>query len=225
MEKTTRRRVSILISALLLTLTCVLSLFAGAASAAESFNITRLTTDGDNHHPQVSGDRVVWESFDGNDREIFTWTPSGGVVQLTANDQYDGNPQVSGHRIVWAGNGAESPDVFVATRDFSDVPVGHPYREAVMGMADRGIISGYTSGTFGLDDPVKRAQFAKMIVGTLGITPGTSTATRFTDLGAPDAKGYPTSSCRRPTRTTSPKAPTSARPYSAPGTPSAETRW
>jgi parallel beta-helix repeat protein len=30
-----------------------------------------------------------------------------------------------------------------------------------------------------------------MIVGTLDITPGASTATRFTDLGEPDANGYP----------------------------------
>ena len=39
--------------------------------------------------------------------------------------------------------------------------------------------------------PLKRAQFAKMIVGTLDIDPGPSTNTRFTDLGTPDANGYP----------------------------------
>jgi parallel beta-helix repeat protein len=74
---------------------------------------------------------------------------------------------------------------------FPDVPAGHPYEDAVNTLSDGGIISGYTTGYFGLVDPVKRAQFAKMIVGTLDIPPGTSTATRFTDLGSPDTNGYP----------------------------------
>ena len=74
---------------------------------------------------------------------------------------------------------------------FPDVPAGHPYEDAINALSGEGIIGGYANGNFGLLDPVKRAQFAKMIVGTLGITPNTSTVTRFSDLGAPDAKGYP----------------------------------
>ncbi len=76
---------------------------------------------------------------------------------------------------------------------FSDVPVDHPYAGAIDDLSSLGIISGYSgpSGPFGLNNPVKRAQFAKMIVGTLGITPNASTSTRFTDLGSPDATGYP----------------------------------
>jgi parallel beta-helix repeat protein len=76
---------------------------------------------------------------------------------------------------------------------FSDVPVDHPYAGAIDDLSSLGIISGYsgTNGPFGLNNPVKRAQFAKMIVGTLGITPNASTSTRFTDLGSPDATGYP----------------------------------
>ncbi|MGI5940047.1 MAG: NosD domain-containing protein [Thermoleophilia bacterium] len=75
---------------------------------------------------------------------------------------------------------------------FSDVDSNHPYADAIGGLSDKGIISGYSNSTeFGPKDPVKRAQFAKMIVGTLGISPNSSTQTRFTDLGSPDAKGYP----------------------------------
>jgi hypothetical protein len=74
---------------------------------------------------------------------------------------------------------------------FPDVPAGHPYETAINALSSEGIIGGYLNGDFGLNDAVKRAQFAKMIVGTLGITPNTSTVTRFTDLGDPDAKGYP----------------------------------
>jgi hypothetical protein len=74
---------------------------------------------------------------------------------------------------------------------FSDVPSEHAYAGAIEKLSSLGIINGYSNGQFGITDPVKRAQFAKMIVGTLGITPNASTTTRFADLGAPDAAGYP----------------------------------
>ena len=74
---------------------------------------------------------------------------------------------------------------------FPDVPAGHPYTKAIDELHSRGIIGGYANGGFGLNDPVNRAQFAKMITGALEIAPSSSTATRFTDLGAPDASGYP----------------------------------
>jgi parallel beta-helix repeat protein len=74
---------------------------------------------------------------------------------------------------------------------FPDVPANHPYKAAIDELSSLGIIGGYQDGRFGLTDPVKRAQFSKMIVGTLDITPNASTATRFTDLGDPDGNGYP----------------------------------
>ncbi|MBN1631142.1 MAG: right-handed parallel beta-helix repeat-containing protein, partial [Thermoleophilia bacterium] len=74
---------------------------------------------------------------------------------------------------------------------FPDVPASHPYAAAVNDLSSRGIIGGYQNGQFGVNDPVKRAQFAKMIVGALEIAPGSPATTRFTDLGAPDANGYP----------------------------------
>ncbi|HEX9092578.1 MAG TPA: hypothetical protein VF902_01215, partial [Coriobacteriia bacterium] len=40
------------------------------------------------------------------DTEIFTWTPAGGVVQLTANAKPDDAAQVSGDRVVWRGSGS-----------------------------------------------------------------------------------------------------------------------
>ena len=64
-----------------------------------------------------------------------------------------------------------------ASPSFPDVPAGHPYEAAITDLASRGIIGGYGAPTynFGLLDSVKRAQFAKMIVGTLGIPPNAST--------------------------------------------------
>lgn len=49
-------------------------------------------------------------------------------------------------------------------RRFSDVPEWHWAYEAISYMADRGIISGFTDGTFRPDETVTREQFAKIMV-------------------------------------------------------------
>lgn len=84
-----------------------------------------------------------------------------------------------------------TPSALAATTSFPDVPAGHVYYTAITDLADRGIISGYTTGYFGPSNTVRRMQFAKMVVGTLGIAPAASTTTRFGDLEAPDPSGYP----------------------------------
>lgn len=66
-----------------------------------------------------------------------------------------------------------------------------PYRTAIETLAAVGVVGGFTDGTYRPDAGLNRAQFAKMVVGALGITPGVSPTTRFTDLGTPDANGYP----------------------------------
>ena len=52
---------------------------------------------------------------------------------------------------------------------FTDVPDTHRYARAIERLADLGIVSGKGDGTFRPDDPVYRAQFAKMMCGLLGI--------------------------------------------------------
>ena len=82
---------------------------------------------------------------------------------------------------------AESPtEVRLVVQDFSEPPVDpdaplfsdvgkdHPAFSAVQALAKRGVISGYPDAPGGLplfrpDAPVSRAQFAKMIVGVLGL--------------------------------------------------------
>ena len=51
---------------------------------------------------------------------------------------------------------------------FPDVPASHPYHNAIVDLATRGIINGYANGNFGPGDDVMRQQFAKMMVGTGG---------------------------------------------------------
>lgn len=52
----------------------------------------------------------------------------------------------------------------LATTSFPDVPHTHDYHAAIRELAGKGIIGGYENGNFGPDDPVRRQQFAKMIV-------------------------------------------------------------
>lgn len=54
---------------------------------------------------------------------------------------------------------------------FGDVPAGHPGHDAVEAMAAREIINGKAEGVFDPEAPVTRAQFAVMMVRTLGLTP------------------------------------------------------
>ena len=79
---------------------------------------------------------------------------------------------------------------------FSDVPTTHPYFEKIWSLFARDIISGkiapsskyeigsdpITKGVFGINDNVKRQQFAKMIVGVLDKKPTGKENMPFTDV-------------------------------------------
>ncbi len=69
---------------------------------------------------------------------------------------------------------------------FSDVQSSDPYAAAITDLATRGLISGYDDGTFRPENPVFRAQFAKMIAGVLGLTVSEALTSPFSDLGADD---------------------------------------
>lgn len=69
---------------------------------------------------------------------------------------------------------------------FADVPAGHPAYEAVQRLAARGVVSGYVEADgrylFRPDEPVTRAQFAKMLVGTVGLPVAEGGAHPFLDV-------------------------------------------
>lgn len=54
----------------------------------------------DDFDAQVSGDRVVWETW-GAVSADFTWTPEDGITQLPQSQSMPSCPQVSGDRVVW----------------------------------------------------------------------------------------------------------------------------
>ena len=79
----------------------------------------------------------------------------------------------------------------VAASSFPDVSASHPYYTAIEGMATRGLIEGYTDGTFGPSDLVKRQQFAKMIVLTMGYEPTENDWCPFPDVEHIPSDLYP----------------------------------
>ena len=106
----------------------------------------------------------------------FTDVPAGawyaeGVRYVYANGLMNGtsgttfSPDIATSRamiatILWrmAGSPAANFDM-----EFSDVPQGQWYTEAVRWAASEGIVNGYGNGLFGTSDPATREQFAAML--------------------------------------------------------------
>lgn len=58
--------------------------------------------DTDDINPKVSGDTVVWQSFDGEDWEIWAYNAGAdAMVQVTDNTTDDINPCIDGMTVVW----------------------------------------------------------------------------------------------------------------------------
>ena len=74
---------------------------------------------------------------------------------------------------------------------FLDLPAGYPSSDAIYSLSSRGVISGYDNGDFGAGDPVTRAQFAKMIVLTLGWSATEQDSCSFSDLSPEPSSLYP----------------------------------
>ena len=73
--------------------------------------------------------------------------------------------------------------VTASAAEFTDVPAGSDYAEAVQWASDNGYIYGYGDGRFGLNDNVTRAQLATIFHRAAG-TPAASGTSRFSDAEA-----------------------------------------
>jgi Cadherin-like/Bacterial pre-peptidase C-terminal domain len=60
----------------------------------------------------ISGSNVVWVANDGNDYEIFFYSPGSGVQQLTNNEFNDDNPQIFGSNVVWQGFDGNNDEIY-----------------------------------------------------------------------------------------------------------------
>ena len=73
--------------------------------------------------------------------------------------------------------------VTASAAEFTDVPAGSDYAEAVQWASDNGYIYGYGDGRFGVNDNVTRAQLATIFHRAAG-TPAASGTSRFSDAEA-----------------------------------------
>lgn len=71
--------------------------------------------DGERFHPQVSGDRLVWESSDGVFGQICTWKlGDSAITTLTTDAHPHMAPRVWGDRVVWQGYDDNGLQIFTA---------------------------------------------------------------------------------------------------------------
>jgi hypothetical protein len=56
------------------------------------------------------------------------------------------------------------PTISLAVENFFDVPVDHPYNEAIHYVRHEGIVQGYPDGTYHADAEINRAEFTKIIM-------------------------------------------------------------
>lgn len=69
-----------------------------------------------------------------------------------------------------------------ATANFKDVPSGAYYEKAVYELSEKGVIGGYSDGTFQPDKAVTRAEAAKMLAYDLMLETIDTTSTSFNDV-------------------------------------------
>jgi len=65
-----------------------------------------------NVYPQVLGNRVVWQGWDGHDFEIYFYDGTT-VRQLTDNDRLDERPRLDATHVVWQANDGHDSEIFV----------------------------------------------------------------------------------------------------------------
>ncbi len=71
----------------------------------------------------------------------------------------------------------------VLASEFTDVDTKHQYYNAIQSLVARGIISGMGDGTFAPEASIKRSEFAKMVVLSIGIN---NAGESVEDSGFPD---------------------------------------
>ncbi|MHB8868305.1 MAG: S-layer homology domain-containing protein [Thermoleophilia bacterium] len=108
---------------------------------------------------------------------------SAGAVRLYVVVRGEGSSDWSSQdsfsvRVEYTSSGSTVPS-------FPDI-AGYKYSAAVVELAALGVVGGFQDGRFGPNDPVKRAQFAKMIALTMHLPVNESLTSPFTDLGADD---------------------------------------
>jgi hypothetical protein len=106
---------------------------------------------------------------------VATAPAGGGTVDVTVTTSTGTSPTSAADQFTYTAASVPSQ-----VMTFSDVPSSFWAYSDIETLAARGIINGFPDGTFQPNADVTRAQFVKMLVLTVGLTPGGGTAP-FTD--------------------------------------------
>lgn len=136
--------------------------------------------------------------------DVYVYDVRSGRARRLSGEGQDIRPSIEGNYVVWEGRSGipGQNDWNILSAEISSTPPAagfpdtgtSPYRTAIDALFADGVLEGYAeSGRAGPDDPVRRAQFAKMVCLGLAIDVDESMEAPFDDLGE-DFSGtfYPT---------------------------------
>lgn len=128
----------------------------------------------------IYSDRADIETFD--DFET-AWNKESSAQLRAEKDAKKEQSGGAGSGIVRAEDPAAKEDVVAPAEKFSDI-AGHWAKDNILVMYERGIINGFTDGTFKPENNVTRAEFIKMLVAALKLEIGGDV--EFDDVAADD---------------------------------------
>ncbi len=118
-----------------------------------------LDLDGD-RDPHTFGDVPAGHKFSG----AIEWASGGALAGGYADGSFKPAAPVSRQAmaaLLWRAAG--SPDPAAASPSFPDVGPSHPFRDAIVWMAQEGYVNGYADGTFRPTAPVSRQAMAALL--------------------------------------------------------------
>lgn len=162
--------------------------YVGRWDYSGSADLSRINRELDNGFPVIAEVRRSGSKhyvvLTGRDGSIYSMNDPGYAGMTTLNSRY-GSPgaAIKGIRVYRGEH--EEPEEGLR---FTDVGSSHPYFAAIEALAGRGIVSGYVlpggGARFRPDNPLMRAQFAKIICGAGGLVVDENLTSPFTDMGA-----------------------------------------
>jgi 2',3'-cyclic-nucleotide 2'-phosphodiesterase (5'-nucleotidase family)/alpha-tubulin suppressor-like RCC1 family protein len=127
--------------------------------------------------PDVSEDHAFFEDI--------SWLVAEGITTGYEDGTFKPTAQVSRQAMAaFLHRLAGEPAVPVGAPTFSDVPVGHPFHEAISWLAAEGISTGYEDGTFKPGQPVSREATAAFLHRMAGEPSAPEGAPMFSDVPA-----------------------------------------
>lgn len=126
----------------------------------------------------TDGRQVAWSQGSYGDSDLRLYDiASDESIYLTDTPGPEMYIQAENNAVTWTAD----DDIFLATAwdlspgDYPDVPregrfvSTHPFYEEITNLSRAGFISGFSDGLFHPSDPIRRAQYAKIIVNVLGL--------------------------------------------------------